>query len=92
MDVLALFDIEKKINVMTSAYTVQPGLKGQRINISAQKNNRFSLKSYKIVIAKFQILDKLGCSCFFQETFLLANICIKMVLGIFFLILSNIDV
>ena len=43
-------------------------------------------------IAAFQIVDKLGCSWFFQKTFLLADISIKVVLGMPFLIFSNIDV
>ena len=45
-----------------------------------------------MVIAAFQVVDKLGFSRFFQEIFLLADISIKVVLGMLFFILSNIDV
>ena len=45
-----------------------------------------------MVIAVFQVLDKLGRSCFFYETFWLVEISIKMVFGIFFIIFSNVDV
>ena len=42
-----------------------------------------------MVIAAFQVLNKLGYSWFFQETFLLANISMKMVLGMPFLTFNN---
>ena len=45
-----------------------------------------------MVIASFQVVDKLGRSRFFQETFLLANISMEVVLGMPFLTLSNADV
>ena len=45
-----------------------------------------------MVIASFQIFDKLDQTCFFQKTFLLANISAKVVLGMFFLALSNISI
>ena len=45
-----------------------------------------------MVIAAFQVANKLSHSQFFQETFLSANISIKVVLGMQFFILSNIDV
>ena len=45
-----------------------------------------------MVIAGFQVVNKLDCSRFFQKTFLPGNISIKVVLGMCFLILSNADV
>ena len=45
-----------------------------------------------MVIAAFQILDTIGCSWFFQETFLLADISMEVVLSMLFLALSNADV
>ena len=45
-----------------------------------------------MVIAGFQILDKLGRACFFQETFLLAVISIEVVFKIFFLTFSNANI
>ena len=77
---------------MTPAYVAQLGLKVQRTNIGTEKIDIFSLASYGMIIAVFQVLDKLDCSWFFQKTFLLANISIKMVLSIPFLIVSNINV
>lgn len=45
-----------------------------------------------MVIASFEIEDKLKRARFFQETFLVANISIKVVLEISFLTISNADV
>ena len=45
-----------------------------------------------MVVVTFQIVNKLGRFWFFQETFLLANIRIEVVLGMRFHIISNVDV
>ena len=45
-----------------------------------------------MVIATFQVLDKLNCSWFFQKSFLLANISMEVVLGMLFLTFSNVDI
>ena len=45
-----------------------------------------------MVLASFQVEDKLRRIQFFQETFLLANIDTKVVLGMSFLTLSNVDI
>ena len=45
-----------------------------------------------MVLASFQVEDKLGKIRFFQETFLLTDISTGVVLGMFFLTLSNADV
>ena len=61
-DVLALLNSGSEINVMTPAYAAHLGLKVRMTNIGAQIINRSSLATYGIVIAAFQIVDKLGCS------------------------------
>ena len=45
-----------------------------------------------MVLADFQVKDKLGKAGFFQESFLLANISAEVVLGIPFLTFSNAEV
>ena len=45
-----------------------------------------------MILASFQVKDKLGRARFFQETFLLADVSVEMVLGMSFLILSNADI
>ena len=77
---------------MTLDNAAHLGLKIRVTDIGAQKINGFSLATYDMVIAAFQVFDKLGCPRFFQKTFLLADIRIKVVLGMSFLIPSNADV
>ena len=91
-DVLALLNSGSKVNVMTPAYAAQLGLKMRKTNFGAQKIDGSSLATYGMVIAAFQVLDMLDCSWFFQKTFLLADISKKLVLGMFFLTFSNVDV
>ena len=45
-----------------------------------------------MILASFQVEDKLKRARFFQETFLVANTSIEVILGIPFLALSNADV
>ena len=77
---------------MTLAYTAQLSLKVQKINVDTQKIDGFSLATYDMIIAIFQILDKHRCFQFFQETFLLANISMEVVLGMLFLIFGNVNI
>ena len=87
-----MLDSGSKVNVMTLAYAAELGIKVQRTNIGTHKIDRCLFEIYIIVTAAFQILDKFGRSYFFQNTFLLAKINIKVVFGMFFLILSNADI
>ena len=91
-DVLALLDSGSEVNTMTPAYATHLGFKVRVIDVGAQKIDGSLLATYGMVIAAFQVVDKLGCSWFFQETFLLANISMEMVLGMPFLTFSNADV
>lgn len=77
---------------MSHAYAKKLGLQVQKTTIGAQKIDRFTLETFKMVIASFQIENKLRRACFFQETFLVANTSIKVVLEILFLALSNADI
>ena len=77
---------------MTLAYTAYLGLKVRVTNVGAQKIDGSSLATYSMVIAAFHVIDKLGHSRFFQETFLLADITMEMVLGMPFFTLSNADI
>lgn len=58
---LALINSDSKINTMTPVYISKLGFKVQKINISAQKKDSFSLKTNDIVLAAFQVLNKLVC-------------------------------
>ena len=91
-DVLALLNSKSKVNAMTLAYTAHLSLKVKMTDVGVQKIEGFSIAIYGIVIATFQVVNKLDCSGFFQETFLLANISIEVVLNMLFFIFSNADV
>ena len=91
-DILALLNFESKVNAMSLAYMAQLGFKVRKTNVGTQIINGSLLETYGIVIAAFQGLNKFGCSWFFQKTFLLADISIKVVLDMLFLTFSNADV
>ena len=74
---------------MTSAYTKQLGLQVQKTNIRAQKINNSLPKTFRMVIAGLPMKYRLSSAWFFEESFLLANINMKMILRMFFLILNN---
>ena len=77
---------------MTPGYALKLGLKICPIDGEAQKIDDSTLKTFGMVLASFQVEDKLRRARFFQETFLLANFSIKVVLEISFLTLSNANI
>ena len=77
---------------MTPAYAAHIGLKVRVTDVGVQKIDKSSLNIYGMVIAIFHVVNKLGCFHFFQETFLLANISMEVVLGMPFLILTNANI
>ena len=91
-DVLALLNPGNEVNVMTVAYTAYLGLKVRVTNVGAQKIDRFSLAICGMVIAAFQIVNKFGCSRFFQKTFLLVDISMQVILSMLFLTFSNANI
>ena len=60
-----MLDFESEINAMTLAYTTQLDLKVRKMNVGAQKIDGFLLETYGIVIAAFQIFNKLSHFWFF---------------------------
>ena len=54
-----------EINIMAPTYTAQPDLQVRKTNVGTQKIDRLSVETYSIVIAIFQVLDKLGHSHLF---------------------------
>ena len=90
--VRALVDLGSKVNAMTLTYAAKLGLKVQKTDIGAQKIDGSTLETFGMILADFQVEDKLGRARFFQETFLLADISTEVVLGMPFLTLSNVNV
>ena len=60
-----LINSRSKINTMTPAYAKQLGLQAQKTDIGAQKIDGSLLWTFGMVIASFQIEDKLGRTRFF---------------------------
>ena len=77
---------------MTPAYAAKLGFQVRKTNIEAQKIDGSTLETFGMVLADFQVEDKLGRARFFQETFLLADISAEVVLSMPFLTFSNADV
>ena len=92
VQVQALTNFGSKVNVITPAYASKLGLKVYPTNVGAQKINGSTLKIFGIVLASFQVEDKLEKPWFFQKTFLLVDFSIKVVLEILFLTFSNADI
>ena len=61
-------------------------------DVGTQKIDGTTLDTYGIVVAAFSMTDKANRVRFFEETFLVANVSPKVVLGMPFLTLSGADV
>ena len=77
---------------MTPAYAKQLGLQVQKTDVGAQKMDGLLLQTFGMFITGFQIEDKLSRARFSQESFLLAESSMKVVLRMPFLIISNADI
>ena len=88
----ALINTGSKVNTMHPAYATKLGLHVKKINVDAQKIDRSYLNTFGMVIADCSVKNKLRRVRFFQKTFLLTNISLEVVLGMFFLTLSKADI
>ena len=87
-----MIDSDSEVNAITPAYISKLGLNVHHTNVGAQKIDGSTHKTFGMVLASFQVENKLGRPRFFQETFLLAKISVKVVLGMPFLIFSNANI
>ena len=62
----ALIDFGSKVNAITLAYASKLGFQVQKTDIGAQKIDGSLLWTFGMVIAGFQVEDKLGKARFFQ--------------------------
>ena len=63
--VRALVDLGSEVNTMTPAYAAKLGLQVQKIDIKAQKIDGSTLETFEMVLADFQVENKLGRARFF---------------------------
>ena len=88
----ALIDSSSEVNAMAPAYAATLGLKVYQTNIGAQKIDGLLFKTFRLVIASFQVEDNLGRAQFFQGSTLLADTGMKLILEMSFLTLSNANI
>ena len=88
----AWLDFGSKVNIMSQVFSQQLGLKICKTSIRAQKIDGTTLKIYKMVVSTLFMSDKDCRERFFKESFLLADVKTDVVLGIPFLIISNLDI
>ena len=88
----ALLNSGSEVNAITQAYTAKLRLRVCLTNGEIQKINEFTFLIYDMVLAKFQLEHKQEKMQVLQETFLMPNTLIKLVLRILFLSLSKIKI
>ncbi len=84
-EVKALIDSGSEINTMTPAFTAKLGLRPRPTNVRVQKIVGSPLETNGMASARFSIYDSLERVRFFEETFLLVDISMEVVLGMPFL-------
>ena len=82
----------RKVNAISSNFAQKLDFYIQKINVIVQKINSSSLNTLEIVIANFQIENKVGRPRFFKKIFLVADTQFKMILKIFFLKINNANI
>ena len=65
VQVQALLDSGSEVNAMTPGYASKLGLKVRPTDVGAQKIDGSTLETFGMVLASFQVEDKLGRSRFF---------------------------
>ena len=90
--VKALLNSNSKVNVMNPTFAQKLGLFIWITNIGARTINGSALVTFRMVIANLEVENKAGRFKFFQETFLVVETKFEIVLGMFFLKISNADI
>ena len=88
----ASIDSESEVNVMHPSFAKQLGLSIQPIDVGAQKIDSTMLDIHGMIVAAFLVVDRANQVKFFEKTFLVANVSLKIVFGMPFLTLSSADV
>ena len=88
----ALINSGSEINTMTPEFAARLGLSTRPTGVGASKIDGSPLATYGMAVAAFSLQNSLGKVRFFEETFLLVDTSMKVVLGMLFLALSNADI
>ena len=89
---LVVLDSDCEINAIYPTFVEKLGFVVRTTNVSAQKINSTTFETYRMMIAAFSVTDQANRIRFFEETFIVANICPDVVFGIPFLTLSGADI
>ena len=92
MLVLALFDLDSKVNAIYPTFAKELDLFISPIDVRIQKIDSNMLDTFGIVVAAFSVIDKANRVRFFEETFLVANVNLDVVLKMSFLTLSSANI
>lgn len=88
----ALLDFGNEVNGIAPAYAAKLDLKVWLTDVGVQKIDSSTFKTLEMVLASFQVKDKLGRACVFQKTFLLTATSVNVILEMPFLTLNNADI
>ena len=84
-------DSGSEVNNMTPAYASKLSLVLRTTNIIAWKIHGLTLETYRIATVGFSLKDILKMIWFVEQSLLLADTSMKMILGMLFLCFSNTD-
>ena len=88
----ALIDSGSEVNVVHPFFVKQLGLSIRPTDVGAQKIDGTTLDTHGMVVIAFSVEDRANRVRFFEETFLVANVSLEVVLEMPFLTLSGADV
>ena len=86
---LTLINFGSKISKIIITYAAVLGFKVYLTTIKSQKIDCSSSNTFDMIIASFQVQNKLKRDQFFEKTFFLANINMEVIFEISFLIINN---
>lgn len=85
--IYTLINFGSKVKVMILTYTAKLSLTIWKTSIRVQKTDGSPLETYGMALSGFLLQDSLETVSFFEESFLLANTNMKVILRILFLLL-----
>ena len=88
----ALIDSGIEVNDIYPTLVKELGFFIRSTNIGVQKIDGTMLDTYGIVVTAFLVVDKANWVRLFEKTFLVVNVSLEIVLGMFFLIFSNANI
>ena len=92
VSVSMLFDSSSEIHVIHLTFAQELGPSIRQTDIKKKKIDSTTLDTYRMVIIIFLVTDKVNWIRFFEKTFLVANISLKLVLRMLFLTMNSVDV